>query len=1074
MNNLYIQNYFNEIDKVKQFGATQREDPFKPAFIHLVNCMAEPKQLRLISELDIRSKRGDTIRPDGILRNILQLDYGYWESKNSQTNLLTEIEKKFDRGYPSDNILFEDTERLILFQDNKEVINVKSRKDLEGFEEGLNLFINYERPEVKSFNATVANFGQFLPNILDSLRDAIEKANVENLEYRKQRDIFLTLCQESISPAITLNDVREMLIQHILTEDIFTSVFNNADYHRENNIAQELYRVEKTFLRGETKQDLLSVIRPYYDNVKARANQLVSHHEKQKFLKVIYESFYKDYNPKGADKLGIVYTPNEIVKFMVDGTNHLLNKHFNKTLGDEGVSIIDPCTGTGTYITEIIQTIPTHQLEYKYKNEIHANEMALLPYYIANLNIEAVYQNRMNKYAEFKNLCFVDTLDNVMGLRTKAGYSSKGVQMNFGNISSVNLERIRSQNTQKISVIIGNPPYNANQQNENDNNKNRSYPQIDAIIKDTYIKQSTAQKTKVYDMYSRFLCWASNRIEEKGDGIVSFICNRSFIDSRTFDGFRKTVAEDFSHIYIIDTKSDVRANPKISGTKHNVFGIQTGVAILFMIRKKEKHDKCRIEYFTLTDEQTKEEKLDWFGYITKSKSFNSIPFKLISPDAKGNWINQTDNDFDDLMAVCDKDVKNGKGKEAVFKLYSLGVVTNRDDWVYDFNKEDLEIKVQFFCNFYQKEKYRWLNSNRKTPIKDFVNRTIKWTSELENHANKNSNLDFSSDNIINSLYRPFTKQYIYFDKIITHRIYQNSSIFGYKHIFDNKIICFSISSRIRNYSVLASDKLTSLALYVEPTQCLPFYIYDKEGNKKENITNWSLKQFQNNYKDKKITKEAIFNYIYAVLHNPKYRKKYAQNLKRDFPRIPFYDNFWQWENWGKELMDLHLNYESQPVGFLDREDKELDKSKSKNRNQTSIFDSVAGNLYEKETAFQKAIKLKVILKADKEKGLIYIDEQTTLSGIDESVWKYLLGNRSALEWVLDQYKEKKPKDPTIRDKFDTYRFVDYKEEVIELLQKVYSVSLETIRIIEEMKKTITHDTTDFKGIIKSIKKVNKN
>ncbi len=1036
MTNLYIQNYFNEIDKIKQFGATKREDPFKPAFINLVNCMAEPKQLRLISELDIRSKRGDTIRPDGILRNILQLDYGYWESKNSQTNLLSEIEKKFDKGYPSDNILFEDTERLILFQDNKEVINVKSRKELDGFEEGLSLFINYERPEIKSFNATVTNFGQFLPNILDSLRNAIEKANVENAEYRKQRDIFLAVCQESISPTITLNDVREMLIQHILTEDIFTSVFNNADLHRENNIAQELYRVEKTFLRGETKRNLLSVIRPYYDNVKARANELVSHHEKQTFLKVIYESFYKDYNPKGADKLGIVYTPNEIVKFMVDGTNHLLNKHFNKTLGDKGVSIIDPCTGTGTYITEIIQSIPTHQLEHKYKNEIHANEMALLPYYIANLNIEAVYQNRMKKYAEFKNLCFVDTLDNVMGLRTKGGFSSKGVQMNFGNISSVNLERIRSQNTQKISVIIGNPPYNANQQNENDNNKNRKYPQIDAIIKDTYIKQSTAQKTKVYDMYSRFMCWASNRIEEKGDGIISFICNRSFIDSRTFDGFRKTVAEDFSNIYIIDTKSDVRANPKISGTKHNVFGIQTGVAVVFMVRKKEKHSKCRIEYFTLKDEQTKEEKLDWFAYITKSKSFNSIPFESITPDKKGNWINQTDNDFEELMALIDKQNQN-----TLFEFSSLGVSTNRDEWVYDFDKNNLENKIEFFIDKYNE----FLSKNDKS-----WNEVIKWSRDLKNKFNQKKNINFEINKSTKKSFRPFVKKYWYSEKMMNDVFTQNHyDMFGNDLENKNKVISLKNVTSSKNFFLLGTDKIYDLH-FTGDSLGIPLYRYTNEGNKKENITDWSLKQFQNNYKDGRITKESIFHYVYAVLHNPKYKKKYAQNLKREFPRIPFYNNFWKWECWGKLLMDLHLNYETQLVGLLDREDKEIDKSKNKHANQTSIFDSVAGSLYQKEASSEKARKLKVILKADKEKGLIYIDEQTTLSGIDKSAWKYVLGNRSALEWVLDQYKEKKPKDPTIREKFNTYRFADYKEEVVELLQKVYLVSLETNKITEAM------------------------
>ena len=373
-----------------------------------------------------------------------------------------------------------------------------------------------------------------------------------------------------------------MIIQHILTEDIFTNVFGDADFHRSNNIARELEDVIETFMTREIRKNHLAGIEYFYKTIRDAASGINDNHEKQKFLKTVYENFYKVYNPKGADKLGVVYTPNEIVRFMIDSTDWLLEKHFGKSLSDKGVDILDPATGTGTFIAELIDRINIHNLEYKYENELHANEVAILPYYIANLNIEYTYQQRKGKYKEFKNICFVDTLDNTDAL----AYSGK--QLMLGGISSENADRIKKQNEKRISVIIGNPPYNANQANFNDFNKNRDYKEIDKRIKDSYVRHSTAQKTKVYDMYARFYRWSMDRIDK--NGILAFVTNRSFIDSRTFDGFRKVVEDEFDYVYIVDTRSDVRANPKIAGTTHNVFGIQTGVAIMFLVKVEKEFD----------------------------------------------------------------------------------------------------------------------------------------------------------------------------------------------------------------------------------------------------------------------------------------------------------------------------------------------------------------------------------------------------------------------------------------------------------------------------------------------------
>ena len=511
----------------------------------------------------------------------MRLPFGYWEAKDEEDNLDKEIEKKFAKGYPQDNILFEDSQTAVLIQNKIEVARC-SVLDTESLERLLKLYFGYQRPEILRFRKALAQFQIDLPAVLKALREMIEAAHKTNRAFRAGAQKFLKHAQESINPAVTAEDVREMLIQHILTEEIFSKVFDEDDFHRQNNVAKELYALEGLFFTGALKKNTMKGLEPYYNAIRTTAHQISTHNERQKFLKVIYEGFYKIYNKKSADRLGVVYTPQEIVRFMVESADWLCQKHFGKALIDKEVEILDPATGTGTYICELLEHFrgQPQKLAHKYKEELHANEVAILPYYVANLNIEATYAAITGQYAEFPNLCFVDTLDNVAAL----GKFSSHQEDLFGSLSEENVARIKRQNARKISVIIGNPPYNANQQNENDNNKNRTYPRIDERIKATYIKESTAQKTKAYDMYTRFFRWASDRLRD--EGIVAFISNRSFIDSRTMDGFRRCVAKDFAEAWIVDLGGDVRANPKLSGTKNNVFGIQTGVAISFLVRKK--------------------------------------------------------------------------------------------------------------------------------------------------------------------------------------------------------------------------------------------------------------------------------------------------------------------------------------------------------------------------------------------------------------------------------------------------------------------------------------------------------
>ena len=533
--------------------------------------------------------------------------------------------------------------------------------------------------------------------MLERLRETVVEAESGNPGYQEAARIFLELCHQSISPEVSNDHVREMLIQHILTKDIFLRVFDEDQFHRENNIARQLDALERTFFTGDVRRHAIDRLRSYYGAIGRAADDIAGYGEKQQFIKGVYEDFYQAYNPGAADRLGVVYTPNEVVDFIIRGTDWLLQKHFGKMLADDNVNILDPATGTGTFITNLINHLPADRLEYKYLNEIYANEVEILPYYIANLNIEYTYKERTGRYLEFSNLCFVDTLDNMDWKGASGAVVQRQTQLNLGGVSEENWIRVQEQNEQPISVIIGNPPYNANQQNENDNNKNRVYREVDRRISETYIAASTAQKTKQYDMYKRFIRWASDRLAD--DGIVGFITNRAYLETRQDDGFRQVAVQEFTDIYILDLGSDVRRNPKISGTTHNVFGIQTGVAIGFFVREKARLGDCGIHYARREDAELAIDKL---AYL-RNATIDGIEFDRITPDAKAYWLDQSDSDFQELLPLANRETKFAKtldAERAVFKLNALGVNTARDEWVYDFDSRTLRDKVLFFADTY--------------------------------------------------------------------------------------------------------------------------------------------------------------------------------------------------------------------------------------------------------------------------------------------------------------------------------------------------------------------------------------
>ena len=741
MSRQLINEYRADLDRLRAVTGSKREGVLSEAFKDLLRRWGKSNDLVFVSQHGIVTKRGNRIYTDGALLHSLRVPFGYWEAKDEDDDLEREIEAKFRSGYPRDNIIFSDDRVAVLFQDGARIDDAPM-DDVDALFALLTRFFAHERQEIADFNKAVKQFATDMPQVLAALREIIAEKRAASRDFAKAEDAFLKHARDAINPAVTEEDVQEMLIQHILTEDIFAKVFENPDFHRQNNVAAALYALEEKLFGYGEKQKLLKALGPYYAGIQSTAAMIESHSEKQGFLKGLYENFYKVYNPLAADRLGVVYTPGEIVRFMIRSADWLCEKHFGKNLIDRGVEILDPATGTGTFIVELLEHFRGNRdkLAHKYKEELHANEVAILPYYVANLNIEATYAAITGQFAEYPNLCFVDTLDNVAALGIYSGHQGDM----FGSVSDENMGRIKRQNERKISVIIGNPPYNAWQENYNSDNANRPYTRVDERIKQTYIKEGTAKnQNSVYDMYTRFVRWASDRLGE--EGVVVFVIGRKPISKAAYDGFRKVVGREFSEIWLVDLGGDVRDNPHLNGTTHNVFGIQTGVTIAILVREKGKNGAV-IRYARRPEFELAEDKL---AFLSSVQSASNVVFDTISPDIRHDWLDQPTGGWDELIPLFDPKTKTDvriDSSKSIFKLVSNGVKTQRDEWVYDREKNALQVKIKFLV-----ESYERVRRDTAHPARN----DIKWDRELDHYRVRGIAKTFEKNKVVEAEYRPF-------------------------------------------------------------------------------------------------------------------------------------------------------------------------------------------------------------------------------------------------------------------------------------------------------------------------------
>ena len=846
---------------------------------------------------------------------------------------------------------------------------------------------------------------------------------------------FLTSLKQNINPSIDENEAIEMLAQHMMTKPVFNALFQDYDFAKNNPISQSMQTMID-LLEDQGLDNENNDLDKFYQSVQRRVENVDNLEGKQRIIIELYDKFFKLSFPKVTERLGIVYTPVECVDFILNSVQCLLQQEFGKTLSCEDVNILDPFTGTGTFITRLLQNedlIKTQDLKRKYESELHANEIVLLAYYIATINIESAYYFRTQEtYQPFKGAVLTDT------------FQMSESQQNYNDkIFQENHDRIKKQDANQIQVIIGNPPYSAGQRSANDNNQNIKYESLDDKIENSYVKHCTlTNKNSLYDSYIRAIKWGSERLQS---GIMALITNAGWLDSNSADGMRKCLQQDFTSIYVFHLRGNQRTSGETSrkeGGKIFGQGSRTPIAITFFVKNPHAKKQGQIYFHDIGDYLNRDEKLK---IIKDFQSIKGINWQTIIPDKYHDWLDQRDDSFNQHLQLGNK---KDKSAQTIFKSYSLGLASSRDAWVYHSSKIQLATNIQNTIEFYNSELQRWQDSDKNQDIKDFANNDtakISWNHNFFRDLEKQKTHDFESQSLVPSLYRPFQKQWCYFNRSLNHSVYQQPQIFPTAQT-ENIVICVS-GIGATHFSVLISNLLPDLEI-VSKSQCFPLYWYEKqegslfaekqEYKRTDGITDFALKDFQEFYQTQNICKEDIFYYIYAVLHHEDYQQRFANNLVKQLPRIPkvkTYDDFQTFSKIGFQLADLHLNYEEQTEFPIQIETTTKQPQENLTHEQYRVD----------KMQFAK-------LGKEKDKSTIIYNEYMTIKGIPLDAYNYVIGGKSAIEWVMERQVIKTHKDSQITNDANLYatETMNNPRYPLQLLLKVINVSMKTIKLVKDL------------------------
>ncbi len=811
-----VREYYAALDRFDRLGVTH-ETAVRAAFQTLLEQCARQCAWTLLPEYAINLRRARRIVIDGALVDDFQLTHGFWEAKDIHDDLPAEAARKFAAGYPRDNILFQTPQRALLWQHGRLALDA-DLTDPAQLIDTLQTFCAYRPQEYAAWEEAVAQFKDRVADIGQGLARLIQQARQSNPRFTAAFAEFLAKCRQSINPNLAEAAVEEMLIQHLLTERLFRTVFNNSDFTRRNVIAAEIERVINALTsQSFSRESFLSSLDRFYAAIERTAETISDFSRKQQFLNTVYEQFFQGFSVKVADTHGIVYTPQPIVDFMVKSVAAILEREFGRSLADEGVHIIDPFVGTGNFIVRLMRELPRTALERKYKSELHCNEVMLLPYYIASMNIEHEYYDATGLYAPFGGICLVDTFE-----------LAEDRQLPL--FAPENAQRVESQKETPMFVVIGNPPYNVGQVNENDNNKNRKYETMDKRVRETYARDSKAtNRNALSDPYVKAIRWAADRIGE--EGVVAFVTNNGFLGGVAFDGMRKCLADDFDALYILDLGGNARKGLKVADA--NVFGIRVGVSIGLFVKKtcgnpqdeaQDQARRSRIFYYRTDDLWNRKRKFD---FLDERQHAGNVEWQEITPDERFTWLTEgLHAEFDTFTPLGTKEAKAAKGKavDVIFHIFSNGVKTNRDAWAYNFDYNALTANMERMIDTYNEQASKWeRRRNPGTNVDDFVmsdDRKIGWSAGLKQKLRSGVTAEFSRERVRNSLYRPFAQSNLYFDRMMTERAYLFPSIFPTPETeTENRVIWLKVGSDWPMFALMANVILDQLPQ--GGSQCFP-------------------------------------------------------------------------------------------------------------------------------------------------------------------------------------------------------------------------------------------------------------
>ena len=872
---------------------------------------------------------------------------------------------------------------------------------------------------------------------------------------------FVETLRLNLNPTITEAQCIEMLAQHLITRPVFEALFEEYAFVKNNSISSSMQLMIE-LLEAEAVNQENDTLESFYDSVRTNIGKIDNLEGKQTIIKNLYEKFFKGAFPKTVEQLGIVYTPVECVDFILHSVDYVLREDFDSSLSERGVHILDPFTGTGTFITRLLQSglIAPEMLPHKYQHEIHCNELSLLAYYIADVNIESVFQEQHHRYAPdapylpYDGVCLTDTF--------QLGEESQGERLFDKDFFVGNSEAVSLQKKSPIRIIIGNPPYSVGQKSANDNAQNADYPLLDKRIEQTYVARSTANnKNSLYDSYIRAFRWASDRVlyqfdkeghirydqetglpAERTDGsIIAFISNGAWINGNSHDGFRASLQREFDKIYVLNLRGNQRTSGELSrreGGKIFGGGSRTPIAITLLVKYPAASGKSRelaeIRYHDIGDYLKREQKLDILCQACHLGGISS--WQAIQPNDKEDWINQRDGGFDDLLPLTPEKSKK-MDSVSVFSSQSYGLQTNRDAWVYNYSEEAVAETMEGMITFYNEQR------GKVEPSMDATR--IAWTGVLMEKARKGDELEFGREHIRLAVYRPFCKQCFYGHRPVIHRPAIMDRYFPHRDS-ENLCICMTTGEK---FGVLISDLLPDHHL-IGDAQCFPLYWYEENkqeqandlfGNananrykRRDGVTDWMLREVRSRFSGaRSLTKEDIFYYVYGLLHSTDYRERFADDLRKSLPRIPIVErveDFMAFSQAGRALAALHLGYEGYPApeGVV-----------VTTAEQPASMDEYDYYRVEKMT-FPKGVKAK--------SDTIHYNSRIVISGIPLEAYDYVVNGKSAIDWVIERYQVTTDKNSGIVNDPNTWSQEQGKPRyILDLLLSVIHVSLESQRII---------------------------